>query len=326
MKAIVCDKLGMPEDLVLKDINERSPNPDEIAIEVKACAVNFPDTLIIQGKYQIKPDLPFSPGSDISGVVTKVGSDISQFKVGDEVFGVLPYGGFSQEVITQPKNIFPKPKGMSFPIAASFLYAYGTSLHALKDRAQIKEGDTVVILGAAGGVGLAAVDIAHKMGATVIACASTQEKLDLCKEYGATKFINYTTEDLKTRIKELTDGKGADVVYDPVGGDYSEQALRGLAWKGRYLVVGFAAGQIPKIPLNLALLKGCQIVGVFWGRFIKEEPANSLKNSLQIMQWYNDGGIKPHIHKLYPLAEVPQALRAMMDRKVKGKVIIEVGE
>ncbi|MDA8692453.1 NADPH:quinone oxidoreductase family protein [Saprospiraceae bacterium] len=325
MKAIVCEKLGMPEDLILKDIPERNPNPDEIAIQVKACAVNFPDTLIIQGKYQIKPELPFSPGSDISGIVTKVGSEISKFKVGDEIFGVLPYGGFSEEVVTKPKNIFPKPKGMSFPIAASFLYAYGTSLHAIKDRAQLQSGETIVIMGAAGGVGLAAVDIAHKMGARVIACASTQEKLDVCKEYGATDFINYTTEDLKNRIKELTDGKGADVVYDPVGGDYSEQALRGLAWKGRYLVVGFASGEIPKIPLNLALLKGCQIVGVFWGRFIKEEPSNSLNNSLQIMQWYNDGEIKPHIHKLFALSEVPLALREMMDRKVKGKVIIEVG-
>jgi NADPH:quinone reductase len=325
MKAILCEKLGQPEDLVYKEVPDLIPNSDQIVIAVKACAVNFPDTLIIQGKYQIRPELPFSPGSDISGIVKSVGDGVTQYKVGDEVFGVIPYGGYAEEVVTTANNIFPKPEGMSYPIAASFLYAYGTSLHAIKDRAQLQSGETIVILGAAGGVGLAAVDIAHKMCARVIACASTQEKLDLCREYGASEFINYTTEDLKSRIKELTKGKGADVIYDPVGGDYSEQTLRALAWKGRFLVVGFASGEIPKIPLNLALLKGCLIVGVFWGRFIKEEPELNLKNSLQIMQWYNDGQIKPHIHKQYALQEAPKAIREMMDRKVKGKIIIEVG-
>jgi len=324
MKAILCEKYGLPEDLVYRDVVTRKPDPNEIVITVKACAVNFPDTLIIQDKYQIKPELPFSPGSDISGIIKEIGKDVQSFKVGDEVFGVLPYGGFREEVVTLPEKFFAKPKGMSFPIAASFLYAYGTSLHALKDRAQLREGETVVIMGAAGGVGLAAVDIANKMGAKVIACASTQEKLDLCKVYGATKFINYTTEDLKTQIKELTNGRGADVIYDPVGAHYSEQALRAISWKGRHLVVGFAAGKIPKMPLNLALLKGCQIIGVFWGRFIKEEPENNRKNNLQIMEWYSQGLIKPHIHKLYPLKEAPLAIRSMMDRQVKGKIIITV--
>ncbi len=324
MKAILCEQLGLPEDLVYKEVPDLIPNSDQIVIAVKACAVNFPDTLIIQGKYQIRPELPFSPGSDISGVVKSIGDNITQYEVGDEVFGVIPYGGYAEEVVTTVKNIFPKPKGMTYPIAASFLYAYGTSLHAIKDRAQLQSGETIVILGAAGGVGLAAVDIAHKMGARVIACASTQEKLDLCQSYGATELINYTQEDLKSRIKELTGGKGADVIYDPVGGDYSEPALRALAWKGRYLVVGFAAGQIPKIPLNLALLKGCQIVGVFWGRFIQEEPDRNMKNNLQIMQWYNDGLIKPHIHGQYELIDAPKAIREMMDRKVKGKVLINI--
>ena len=326
MKAILCEKLGMPEDLVYKDIPSLTPNENEIVVSVKACAVNFPDTLIIQGKYQFKPELPFSPGSDISGLVKEIGSNVKRFKVGDEIFGVVPHGGFAEEVISTTKNIFHKPKSMSYSIAASFLYAYGTSLHALQDRAELSSDDTIVILGAAGGVGLAAVDIAHKKGAKVIACASTQEKLDLCKEYGASEFINYSTEDLKLRIKELTGGMGADIIYDPVGGDYAEPALRALAWKGRYLVVGFASGTIPKIPLNLALLKGCQIVGVFWGRFIQEEPDQSINNNLQIMDWYNQGNIKPHIHMEYNLQEAPLAIRALMDRKVKGKIIVTVGK
>ena len=322
MKAIICEKLGSPQDLVYREIADLIPGPNEIVISVKACAVNFPDTLIIQGKYQIKPQLPFSPGSDISGVVNSIGSEVTQFNVGDKVFGVISYGGFAEQVATTTKNIFPKPEGMPFPIAASFLYAYGTSLYALKDRAHLKAGETIAILGAAGGVGLAAVDIAHKMGATVIACASTQEKLDLCKSYGATHLVNYSQDDLKSSLKSLTNGKGVDVIYDPVGSHYTEAALRAMAWKGRYLVVGFAAGEIPKIPLNLALLKGCQIVGVFWGRFNKEEPEENLKNSLQIMNWYKKGKIKPHIHKEYKLIETPQAIQEMMDRKVKGKIIV----
>lgn len=324
MKAIICETLGPPNNLKYKEVPDPKIGPDEIAIAIKACAINFPDTLIIQGKYQMRPELPFSPGSDISGIVISVGAEVKNLKVGDEVFGVIPFGGMAEQVKTKTKNIFPKPEGMSFPIAASFLYAYGTSLHALKDRAQLEKDETIVIMGASGGVGLAAVDIAKKMGARVIACASTAEKLELCKTYGADATINYTSEDLKIRIKELTGGKGADVIYDPVGGDYSEAALRGLAWKGRYLVVGFASGTIPKIPLNLALLKGCQIVGVFWGRFTQEEPGINLSNSLQIMNWYNDGQIKPHIHKLYPLEQAPAALEEMMNRKVLGKVIITV--
>lgn len=322
MKAIVCEKLGQPSDLVIKDLPALSPGPKEIVISIKACAINFPDTLIIQGKYQVRPELPFSPGSDISGIVKSVGSEVTQYKTGDEVFGVLPYGGFAEEVVTRTKNIYPKPPGMDFSIAASFLYAYGTSLHALKDRAQLKAGQTIVILGASGGVGLAAVDLAKTMGARVIACASTPAKLDLCKTYGADETINYSEEDLKTRIKELTDGKGADVIFDVVGDKYAEPALRAMAWRGRYLVIGFAAGQIPKIPLNLALLKGCEIVGVFWGRFTVEQPSDNMGNSLQIIQWYSEGKIKPHIHKLYPLEQAATALQEMMGRKVLGKVVL----
>lgn len=324
MKAIICETLGPPSNLQYKEVPNLEPGPKQVVISVKACAVNFPDTLIIQGLYQMRPDLPFSPGSDIAGIIKSVGSEVKRFKAGDEVFGVVPYGGMAEEVLSTTKNIFPKPEAMSFPIACSFLYAYGTSLHALKDRALLQEGETIAIMGASGGVGLAAVDIAKKLGAKVIACASTDEKLDLCKEYGADQTINYTTEDLKSRIKELTDGKGADVIYDPVGGDYSEPALRAMAWRGRYLVIGFAAGAIPKIPLNLALLKGCAITGVFWGRFTQEEPQNNLANSLQIMKWFEAGKIKPHIHKMYPLEEASKALEEMMGRRVKGKVIVTV--
>ena len=324
MKAILCETLGPPSNLKFKEVPDLKPGPKEIVISVKACAINFPDTLIIQGKYQMKPELPFSPGSDISGVVKDVGTEVSKFKIGDEVFGVVPFGGMAELALAKTTHIFPKPPGMPYSIAASFLYAYGTSLHALKDRAQLQAGETIVIMGASGGVGLAALDLAKQMGARVIACASTDEKLSLCKKYGADEVINYTTEDLKNRIKELTGGKGADVIYDPVGGNYSEAALRATAWSGRYLVIGFAAGSIPKIPLNLTLLKGCQIVGVFWGRFTKETPDKNLANSLQIMQWFNEGKITPHIHKKYGLENAPQALQEMMDRKVIGKVILEI--
>ncbi len=322
MKAIVCEKLGLPGDLIYKEVESPMPGPKEVVITVKACAINFPDTLIIQGKYQMRPELPFSPGSDISGIVKEVGADVKHLKLGDEVFGVVPYGGMAEEVVAHSKMIFPKPTGMDFDIAASFLYAYGTSLHALKDRGELKPGDTLVVLGAAGGVGLAAVDIGNKIGARVIAAASTSEKLELCKQYGAAETINYTQEDLKTRIKELTDGKGANVIYDPVGGSYTESAFRAMAWAGRYLVVGFATGEIPKIPLNLPLLKGADLRGVFWGRFTKENPEKNLSNSMQIMQWYAEGKIKPHIYKRYPLELSPVALEEMMNRKVMGKVVI----
>ncbi len=325
MKAIVCETLGPPENLVYKEVSSREPGPKEVLISVKACAINFPDTLIIQGKYQIRPDLPFTPGSDISGVIKAVGSEVKFFNEGDKVFGVLPHGGMAEEAVVSMKNVFPMPPEMSFEEGASFLYAYGTSFHAIKDRAELKAGETIAILGASGGVGLAAVDLAKSIGATVIACASTEEKLDLCKQYGADHTINYNTENLKDRLKELTGGKGVNVIYDPVGGDYAEQALRACAWKGRYLVVGFAAGTIPKLPLNLALLKGCSIVGVFWGRFAQEQPKENMANSLSIIQMYKEDKIKPHIQERYKLSEAPQALRKMMDRKVIGKVILEIG-
>jgi len=324
MKAIVCKEYGPPSGLVVEDVSLPELGEKEVLVEVKACGVNFPDTLIIQGLYQVKPPLPFTPGSDIAGVVKAVGAKVKNLKVGTEVFGFAQNGGFAEEVIVSAKTCFPKPPVMDFPVAASFMIAYGTSYHALKDRARLKEGETLLVLGASGGVGLAAVELGKLMGAKVIAAASTDEKLALCQKYGADEIINYTKEDLKTRVKELTDGKGADVVYDPVGGDFSEAALRATAWEGRFLVIGFAAGDIPKIPLNLTLLKGCSIVGVFWGSFAAKSPEKNMANTMQMMQWLAQGKLKPHIHKIYPLAETPQALEDLMHRKVSGKCVIGV--
>ncbi|MEO0338355.1 MAG: NADPH:quinone oxidoreductase family protein [Bacteroidota bacterium] len=322
MNAILCESFGPPSNLVYKEIADPIPGPDEILVKVAACSVNFPDTLIIQGLYQFKPPLPFSPGSDVAGTVEAVGDNVKGFNPGDEVIGFASHGGFAEKVCVHSMACFPKPPGMSMVHAASFLLAYGTSYHALKDRARLKEGQTLLVLGASGGVGLAAVELGKKMGARVIAAASTAEKLDLCKQYGADEVINYQEEDLKARVKELTHKKGADVVYDPVGDKYAEPALRAIARHGRYLVVGFAAGEIPKIPLNLTLLKECQIVGVFWGNFARKEPGKSLQNTFQLVQWFQEGTLKPHIHATYPLKDAPAALEEILARKAKGKIVI----
>lgn len=325
MKAIRCKTYGPPSQLVVEEIESLKAGPKEVLVQVKACGLNFPDTLIIQGLYQFKPELPFTPGSDISGIVKEVGEGITHLKAGDEVFGFVAHGGLAEEVIVPSIACFPKPVQMNFPIAASFMMAYGTSYHALKDRASLKVGETLLVLGASGGVGLAAVELGKLMGAKVIAAASTDEKLSLCKEYGADELINYTTQDLKSTLKEITGGKGVDVVYDPVGGDFSEQALRGTAWNGRFLVVGFAAGNIPKIPLNLPLLKGASIVGVFWGGFAMKYPKENMANTMTLVKWHAEGKLKPHIHKIVALEETREALEEMMDRKVKGKMVVEIG-
>ncbi|MEK6154990.1 NADPH:quinone oxidoreductase family protein [Flavobacteriaceae bacterium 3-367] len=324
MKAIVCEQYGPPSHLRLKEIANLNPKEGEVLVAVKACGVNFPDTLIIQGLYQFKPELPFTPGSDIAGIVKAVGPGVTHVKPGDAVFGFVVNGGFAEEVLVPASACFPKPPQMDFPVAASFMMAYGTSYHALKDRGLLAKGETLLVLGASGGVGLAAVELGKLMGAKVIAAASSTDKLELCKAYGADEVLNYSKENVKERIKELTGGKGVDVVYDPVGGDYSEAALRGMNWEGRYLVVGFAAGNIPKIPLNLPLLKGCSIVGVFWGSFAMKMPKRNMENTMQLMQWYAAGRLKPHLHAVYSLAETPKALEEMMNRKVMGKVVIGV--
>lgn len=324
MKAIVCNKFGTPDTLKYQEIETPNPKEGELLIRVKACSVNFPDTLIIQGKYQFRPAFPFSPGSDIAGVVEKVGENVQHFTVGDAIVGFIPFGGFAEKAIVNAKDCFPKPKGMSMVNASAFLLAYGTSYHALKDRANLQKGETILILGASGGVGLTALEISKLMGATVIAAASSEEKLALCKQFGADEVINYTEENLKDRVKELTNGKGVDVIYDPVGGHFSEQALRAIAWKGRHLVVGFANGEIPKIPINLTLLKGASIVGVFWGAFAQKEPKKSLENIQQLLTWFVKGAVKPHIDKTYSLENASKALEEMMQRKTKGKIVIDM--
>ncbi|MCH7413107.1 NADPH:quinone oxidoreductase family protein [Belliella sp. R4-6] len=324
MKAILCKEHGLPDSLIYTDILEPSINSTEVLIKVAACAVNFPDVLIIQNKYQFKPELPFSPGGEVSGVIEKVGADVKNLKVGQRVLALCGWGGFAEKVKVNSDRVFPIPDQMDFITAASTLYTFGTAYHALKDRAQIKSGETLLVLGASGGVGLAAVALGQVMGAKVIAAASTDEKLQVCKEHGAEILINYESEDIKERIKVLTDGKGVDVVLDVVGGKYSEPALRGMAWKGRYLVVGFAAGEIPKLPFNLALLKGCSVMGVFWGRFSTEEPEQNQQNIIELVEMIQEGKISQHIHKAYSLEESPKALQDMLDRKVIGKAIVEI--
>jgi NADPH2:quinone reductase len=318
----LCKAYGPPETLVVEDIPSLVPGPGEVVISVKAAGVNFPDVLIIQNKYQVKPPPPFSPGSEVSGIVKEVGEGVAHVKPGDEVFAFTIYGGFAEEVKTDAKRLLPIPAGMSFPTAAAFGLTYATSDHALRDRGELKTGETLLVLGAAGGVGLAAIEIGKALGARVIACASTDDKLAVCREHGADATINYATEDLRERIKALTDGKGADVVYDPVGGPYTEPALRSIAWRGRLLVVGFAAGDIPKIPLNLTLLKGCSIVGVFWGEFTKREPARFAEAMRQLGEWHREGKIKPHISATFPLDRASEALLQMANRKVIGKVVL----
>ena len=324
MKAIVCHQFGLPNTLQYQEIPSPTPKEDEILIEVKACSVNFPDTLIIQGKYQFRPPFPFSPGSDVAGIVLQVGKKGSPYKVGDAVVGFVPFGGFAQQVILKISDCFPKPTGMTMVNAAAFLLAYGTSYHALKDRANLLKDETVLVLGASGGVGLTAVELAKRMGAKVIAAASTKDKLALCEQFGADEVIHYQEDNLKDRIKELTNGKGVDVIFDPVGGSFSEAALRAIAWKGRHLIVGFANGEIPKIPVNLTLLKGASIVGVFWGAFAQKEPQKSLANIHQLLTWFSEGKINPHIDKTYSLQEAPKALEDMMHRRVKGKIVIDM--
>jgi NADPH2:quinone reductase len=322
MKAILCYEHGPPSQLRYESVPDPIPADDELVVKIVACGVNFPDTLIIQGLYQIKPALPFSPGGDIAGVVESVGSSVSTFKPGDAVVAMKPWGGFAEKVAVKADETFHKPAGMSMVQAASFTFAYGTSYHALVDRGQLGPGDTLLVLGASGGVGLTAVEIGKQLGARVIAAASTEAKLAICKARGADELINYSHENLKERVKALTGGKGADVIYDPVGGDYSEAALRAIAWEGRFLVVGFASGQIPRMPLNLALLKGCQIVGVFWGSFSARNPAKNLANIQQLMSWFEQDQIEPHIHQTYPLEEAARALEALMNRTVSGKAIV----
>jgi len=324
MNAILCQQYGPPETLRLTEVPEPTPAAGQVLIGVEACGVNFPDTLIIEGKYQVKPPMPFAPGGEVAGRVLSVGEGVTTVEPGDRVFALTGYGGFAERAVANANATLPMPDGMDFVTAASTMYTYGTSYHALKDRANLQAGESLLVLGAAGGVGLAALQLGVLMGARVIAAASTDEKLAVCRALSASETINYTTEDLRARVSELTGGKGVDVVYDPVGDRFAEPAVRSLAWRGRYLVVGFAAGRIPSIPLNLALLKGASIVGVFWGAFAQREPEQSLQNFEQLLQWITAGQLKQHIHKQYLLADTPVALRDLLDRKVIGKAVVIV--
>ncbi|MBX7229871.1 MAG: NADPH:quinone oxidoreductase family protein [Burkholderiaceae bacterium] len=322
MRAVVCKEWGGPEKLIIETVPDLMPGPDEVMIEVKAAGVNFPDVLIIQNKYQMKPALPFTPGAELAGVVRAVGAEVRHLHVGDAVVAFTGLGAFAQQCVSKAEQVLPLPVGMDFHTAAAFTLAYGTSWHAVRDRAALQAGETLLVLGAAGGVGLAAVEIGKAIGATVIACASTAEKLQVCQAHGADHGINYETEDLRLRIKELTQGKGPDVIYDAVGGKFAEPCFRAIAWRGRYLVVGFASGEIPSLPLNLALLKGANIMGVFWGEFAKREPKNNAAGLTEMLQWMKQGKIKPFVSKTYTLDQTAQALIDMSERKVTGKIII----
>jgi NADPH2:quinone reductase len=324
MRALLCKSFGPPESLVIEEVDDPEPGPGQMVVDVGACAVNFPDVLMIQNLYQFKPPLPFSPGSEVAGTVSAVADDVTDFKPGDRVLALTTWGGLAEKVAIAASAAIPLPEGIDDIHASGLLYAYGTSIHGLKDRGDLQKGETLLVLGAAGGVGLAAVELGALMGATVIAAASSDEKLELCKQHGAALTINYATEDLKSRIRELTGGAGADVVYDPVGGAYSEPALRSTAWNGRFLVIGFAAGDIPKVPLNLPLLKGCSVVGVFWGAFVGREPERNRKNIDDLLTWWLEGKLHPYVSATYPLDRAAEALRELADRKAMGKVVVTV--
>jgi NADPH2:quinone reductase len=322
MKAVLCKQYGPPESLVVEELPSPKPGPGEVVVSVKAASVNFPDFLIIQNKYQFKPPLPFSPGSELAGTVKEVGAGVSNVRPGDRVIAFTTYGAFAEEVKTEAVRLLPLPDKMDYVTGAAFLLTYATSDHALRDRGALQAGETLLVLGAAGGVGLAAIEIGKALGARVIACASSDDKLAVCREHGADVGINYSSEDLRERVKTLTEGKGVDVVYDAVGGPYTEPAFRSLAWRGRLLVVGFAAGDIPKLPLNLPLLKGAAVVGVFWGDFARREPKAFAASVRQLASWYAEGRLRPHVSQTLPLERAAEAIQLLASRKAKGKIVL----
>ena len=332
MKALQCVELGGPEKLVVNDVADPEIAEDHIIIEVKSASVNFPDVLMIQGLYQFQPPLPFIPGGESAGVVIEIGDGVEGFNIGDKVFAATGVGGICEKILAHKNNVRPIPENMDFEIAAALSVTYGTSIYALKQRANLKAGETLLVLGASGRVGLATVQLGKAMGAKVIAAASTQEKVDICIENGADEGFVYPSgnldrdqqKELSNKIKELTGGLGPNVIYDPVGGTYAEPCLRSIAWDGRYLVIGFAAGadQIPKMPLNLTLLKGCQIIGVFWGAWTGMFPAENQKNFEELFEMYKDGKINPAPSDKFTLETSAEAIAHLKDRKAKGKVVI----
>jgi NADPH2:quinone reductase len=322
MKAILCTRYCTPDELELADIPQPTAGPGEALVQVKAAALNFFDLLIIAGKYQVKPPFPFSPASEFAGVVESVGAGVTDIAVGDRVLGSTGHGTAREYIAVPAKQLVKIPEKLDFERAAGLTVTYGTTLYALRERAQLKSGETLAVLGASGGVGLAAVEIGKIMGARVIACASSAEKLDFARAHGADETVNYASEDLRGALKRLGGERGIDVVYDPVGGPYAEPAVRSLGWEGRYLVIGFAAGEIPKLPLNLVLLKSCDIRGVIWGAWVARNPQGQRALMTEIVRWCAEGKLSAHVHKVYPLAEIAAALKAIADRKVMGKIVL----
>jgi NADPH:quinone reductase len=322
MRALLCTEYGPPERLQLLEVESPEPGPGEVVVSVKAASLNFPDVLIIENKYQFKPPLPFSPGTEFAGIVKSVGDGVTGLRPGDQVMALAMYGAFAEEIKLEASRVHPVPEGFDLVTASALLVTYGTMDHALRDRGALREGETVLVLGASGGIGIASIEIAKAMGGRVLAAASSDDKLAVCREHGAEAVVNYATSDLRDAIKTFTNGKGVDVICDPVGGPYTEPALRSIAWRGRLLVVGFAAGEIPRLPLNLALLKGCSIVGVFWGEFTRREPAVFAKSVEQLAAWYRAGEITPHVSATFDLDHAIDALKLMAARKVVGKVVI----
>ena len=322
MKAVLCKEFGPVDRLVLEDVPSPVAGNGQVVIKVAAAGVNFPDALLVQGKYQLRPAFPFTPGGEVAGTIKEVGEGVAHVRPGDAVIGLATHGGFAEEALIDAAAVIPLPPGVDPAVAAALMVAYGTTLHALQDRAGLQPGETLLVLGAAGGVGLAAVEMGKLLGATVIAAASTDDKLEVCRSRGADMMINYAREDLKERVRALTEGRGADVVYDPVGGKYSEPALRSMAWKGRFLVIGFASGEIPQVALNLPLLKGYSIVGVFWGDFVRREPARNRENIVRLLGWVAAGKLAPLISARYPLSGAVDALNALLRREVTGKIVL----
>ncbi|WP_250464977.1 NADPH:quinone oxidoreductase family protein [Caballeronia sp. GAFFF2] len=323
MRAVRCNQHGLPDTLTVETLPDLHPEAGEIVIDVKAASVNFPDVLIIQNKYQFKPPLPFTPGAELAGIVREVGAGVMRVKPGMRVAAYTAQGAFAQQARARETDCVVLPDDVDLALAAAFTLAYGTSYHALVDRGALKSGETLLVLGAAGGVGVAAIQIGKILGARVIAAASSAEKLAFCREQGADEIIDYRNEDLRERVKALTHGQGPDVIFDPVGGAYAEPAFRSIGWRGRYLVVGFANGEIPKLPLNLALLKGASIVGVFWGDHMRREHAIADTEFATMVDWIKAGKLLPVVTKRYPLDATAQALDDMMNRRVTGKIVIE---
>ena len=324
MNAVVCKVFGKPEDLVLEDVPSPALGVGDVRVRVRACGINFADTLIIQGLYQVKPPLPFIPGMEIAGEVIEVGEKVRHLHLGDRVMAITSIGGLAEEVVVPAGLVLPMPERMTWEDAAAFAIAYGTSHLALSHRANLRAGETLLVHGAAGGVGLTAVEIGKLMGATVIATASTPEKLEVARQHGADHLINYREENFVERVKAITNGKGADVIYDPVGGDVFDQSLRCIAWEGRLLVIGFASGRIPQAPANLALVKNCSIVGVYWGNYSLKDPATLVKSLQTLLNWYSEGQIRPHVAYHFPLAQTAEAMNVLLRREAVGKVVVTV--